>query len=115
MFKMIWNHNAAENSFKTASACHGNHSLPRGLYIKRPSFFSCGENIHVSQRKEPWRKVVGEWERENRIFVYGKGGNHKDVGHYTQMVWANSYLLGCALVKCENRDLILFYCQYCPA
>jgi len=38
----------------------------------------------------------------------------KPIGHYTQMVWAESARIGCGYAKC-NRTQSYYVCNYGPA
>jgi uncharacterized protein YkwD len=56
------------------------------------------------------------WLKERRNFRYGvipntsRTGDFEDVGHYTQMVWASSKSVGCALVRGKRDEF--FVCRY---
>ncbi|XP_044146866.1 cysteine-rich venom protein DIS2-like [Bufo gargarizans] len=89
-------------------------SLPLGPH---PELFSCGENLYLSTSKDSWEKIIGEWNTEYKYFIYGGGKRDpgKIVGHITQVIWANSYQVGCAAAYCENLGMFLVVCHYCPA
>ncbi|KRB82422.1 SCP-like extracellular [Sphingomonas sp. Root710] len=56
------------------------------------------------------------WLKEKRNFKYGvfpdnsRTGDLEDVGHYTQMVWASSKAVGCALRRGRKDEF--FVCRY---
>ena len=56
------------------------------------------------------------WARERRNFKPGifpdssRTGRLDDVGHYTQMVWGSSRLVGCALARGRKDEF--FVCRY---
>lgn len=58
---------------------------------------------------------------EREQFIYGfKHNNATAVGHYTQMVWAATHKVGCAITKCSGRysprgkPFFNYVCNYCP-
>ncbi|XP_078502856.1 cysteine-rich secretory protein 1-like isoform X2 [Lissotriton helveticus] len=61
-----------------------------------------------------WKEAIQRWYDEQKNFIYGKGPAHKgDVtGHYTQVVWAKTFLFGCAVAFCEH--FYIYACHYCP-
>ncbi|XP_068926792.1 cysteine-rich venom protein VAR8-like [Petaurus breviceps papuanus] len=77
----------------------------------------CGENIYMSTAIKPWSDVIQDFYNEVKDFQYGYGPTKKAViGHYTQLVWATSHQLGCALTHCPHEKFQYFYvCHYCPA
>jgi len=60
--------------------------------------------------------LVGQWLDEKQYFKKGnypnisKSGNVHDVGHYSQMIWAKTTLLGCGIARGGKRDYLV--CQY---
>ncbi|KAG8445816.1 hypothetical protein GDO86_010560, partial [Hymenochirus boettgeri] len=77
----------------------------------------CGENIYFSTVPVPWKNAIMSFYREGENLIYGKGSkdSSKAIGHYTQLVWHSSYLVGCAVSKCpRNRMKYMYVCQYCP-
>nr|A6MFK9.1 RecName: Full=Cysteine-rich venom protein; Short=CRVP; AltName: Full=Cysteine-rich secretory protein; Short=CRISP; Flags: Precursor [Demansia vestigiata]ABK63549.1 cysteine-rich secretory protein precursor [Demansia vestigiata] len=113
MLQMEWNSRAAQNAKRWAERCSFTHSPPS---LRTVGKLRCGENLLQSSQPLPWSKVVQAWYDENKNFVYGIGAKPPGsvVGHYTQVVWYKSRLLGCASVKCSPTKY-LYVCQYCPA
>jgi len=75
-----------------------------------------GENLFIGTAGQ-FRAVHAAmaWEGEKKFY---KGGvltrsNWKPAGHYTQMVWRNTTLLGCGEARCE--DMLMVVCNYHPA
>ena len=59
--------------------------------------------------------MVNFWGNEKDGFVYGifpdcKASRSAVVGHYTQMIWKNTTLVGCALVSNGKMDYLV--CRY---
>ncbi|NXF73746.1 CRIS2 protein, partial [Sclerurus mexicanus] len=114
MMKMEWCPLAAENAQKWASKCTLSHS-PSNM---RRTDVLCGENLFMSSAPFSWSDVLQTWYNEEKNFKYGTGPNTRDVtiGHYTQLIWYNSYQVGCAVSYCPMNSYKYFYvCQYCPA
>ncbi|XP_063775554.1 allurin-like [Pseudophryne corroboree] len=117
MLKMNWNDDAARNAQDVASSCTGYHSHPSKRTIKKPSYLNCGENIYMSTAKDDWEEVIKDWHDEVFDFVYGRGAKkpHAAIGHYTQLVWANTSCVGCGMAECGGSFPYVFICHYCPA
>ncbi|KAG7259489.1 hypothetical protein CRUP_009777 [Coryphaenoides rupestris] len=77
----------------------------------------CGENIFMATDKATWATAVQDWHSEVKNFRYGVGAvKGETVGHFTQVVWAMSYEIGCGIAHCPSHHLPYYYvCQYCPA
>ncbi|XP_075057340.1 cysteine-rich venom protein-like isoform X2 [Mixophyes fleayi] len=75
----------------------------------------CGENIFLASYPASWEEVITSFYNEHENFVYGKGPATKEdiIYQYTQLVWFNSYEVGCACSHCPNLGY-LYVCQHCP-
>ncbi|NXO48887.1 CRIS2 protein, partial [Aramus guarauna] len=114
MMRMEWSHPAAKNAENWANKCTSSHS-PANM---RRTTVQCGENLFMSSAPFSWSSAIEAWYNEEKDFQYGTGAKTKNavIGHYTQMVWYNSYQIGCAVAYCPNSKYKYFYvCQYCPA
>lgn len=67
------------------------------------------------------RFAIETWYLEKKDFKYGQKGNDLHViGHYTQMVWATTHFVGCAINECHrfgnnsSRTYFVYVCNYCP-
>ncbi|XP_006149163.1 serotriflin [Tupaia chinensis] len=115
MLKLTWNDQVAQNAEKWAKKCTMSHSPPHERQIR---FADCGENLFMSSNPRNWSYAIQSLYNEVTDFRYGSGDTRPNVktGHYTQLVWATSHQLGCALAHCPNKRLKFYYvCQYCPA
>jgi hypothetical protein len=60
--------------------------------------------------------MVGAWIDEKRVFRAGvfpnnsRTGSFEDVGHYTQLMWRDTYKVGCAVVANRKDDFLV--CRY---
>ncbi|KAL1021193.1 hypothetical protein UPYG_G00009980 [Umbra pygmaea] len=81
-----------------------------------------GENLFVMDMDFDPNKAMDDWFNEHRDYNY-KDNSCQDgmmCGHYTQMVWANTQLVGCASHRCETMEGLTFQkvtflvCNYFP-
>nr|XP_020646274.1 cysteine-rich venom protein TEL1-like [Pogona vitticeps]XP_020646275.1 cysteine-rich venom protein TEL1-like [Pogona vitticeps] len=116
MLKMEWNGTAASTAKSWADGCVYKHSHESQRIIE--GGMSCGENLFYSSVPKSWSDAIQAWFNEFEYFIFGVGPSHtgEQVGHYTQVVWYSSFLLGCAVAECSHDIYNYFYvCHYCPA
>lgn len=70
-----------------------------------------GENLALGH--ESIRAATEDWYKEIELYDFNRPGFSAATGHFTQVVWANSRRLGCALGNCPGKPN-LFVCQYDP-
>ncbi|XP_020824535.1 glioma pathogenesis-related protein 1 [Phascolarctos cinereus] len=123
MLRMSWDTELAKTAKAWAKKCQFAHNVdltnPKKLH---PTFSSVGENI--------WVGSIGAFSEESAIKMWNdevKNYNFQTqkcthvCGHYTQVVWANSYKVGCAVQFCPKltgtpiSNGALFVCNYGPA
>ncbi|XP_020646282.3 serotriflin isoform X1 [Pogona vitticeps] len=115
MLRMEWNPKAAENSKWWGKKCTFRHSPKESRTVNG---IQCGENLYMSTAATSWSKVIESWYNESKHFKYGVGATAPKavIGHYTQVVWYKSYLIGCYAASCPTAIFKHYYvCQYCPA
>ncbi|XP_077147795.1 serotriflin-like [Ranitomeya variabilis] len=115
MLEVVWNEEAAQNSERWAKKCSFKHSAEEERKTKR---FPCGENLYMASYNATWEQAIMTLYNESLNFVYGEGPKPKTsvVGHYTQLAWATSWELGCAVSRCPGKAYEYYYvCQQCPA
>lgn len=115
MLKMKWSNEAANNAQKWAEQCTLSHSTKEQ---RKTSTSGCGENLFMASYKATWDKAIQSWYDEYKDFTYGLGPKTRKavIGHYTQVVWYSSSVVGCGIAYCPNQSLKYYYvCQYCPA
>lgn len=101
MEKLYWNNYLQYKAQTHANKCYG-------LYHNSP-----GQNIFLSTNKTGWNNVIKAWHNEYKDFKYNnKKYVFKKIGHYTQMVWAETNRIGCGYKRC--RDYYLYICNYYP-
>ncbi|NXJ85192.1 CRIS3 protein, partial [Trogon melanurus] len=82
------------------------------------SGITCGENILLSSTPKTWDEAIETWYSQSSNFKYGYGATVKNahVESYTQLIWYDSYKIGCAVAYCPLNEFKYFYvCQYCPS
>ncbi|XP_072498526.1 serotriflin-like isoform X1 [Notamacropus eugenii] len=114
MLKMGWNENAAQNARNWSEECKREHS-PQFKRTLTESL--CGENLLFASHPLSWSDVIQMWYDESENFTYGSGPTQPEsvVGHYTQTVWATSYMIGCGVAHCPNQETFKYFytCHYC--
>ncbi|XP_066562777.1 cysteine-rich venom protein tigrin-like [Amia ocellicauda] len=112
MLKMSWSDEAASNALSWAQTCSGMHSESQQRTING---MRCGENLFMASDLSAWEKGIQDWynEVQNLTYNVGRAGV---VGHYTQVVWYRSNLVGCAIAHCPDEELFHYFyvCHYCP-
>uniref|UniRef100_A0A8C8RZG0 ShKT domain-containing protein n=1 Tax=Pelusios castaneus TaxID=367368 RepID=A0A8C8RZG0_9SAUR len=115
MLKMVWNSEAERNAQRWANQCKLSIS-PRNERVVNGS--PCGENIMQATYPLTWSDAIQSWYNQVANFKYGTGAikDNAPIAGYTQVVWYNSYQVGCAVAYCPRSQYQYFYvCQYCPA
>lgn len=78
-----------------------------------------GENLWMGTRaRYAYEEMVGSWIEEREMFKRGRfpdvtrTRNWTDVGHYTQLIWASTTHVGCAIASSPEDDYLV--CRYGP-
>ena len=111
--KLKWSNKIARSAKKWAiqlknKGCAMKHS-PRNYRI------GYGENIASGYDESP-EGVVDRWASEKKDFNFKTkkcNAGWYPCSHYTQIIWKNTQRVGCAMVKCGNKEV--WVCQYDPA
>lgn len=120
---MTWDSQLAWIAVEYGKTCQSGHNKKRNAH---KTLKSVGENIWSSTggvSSFNASSAIQAWYNEISFFNYNQltCQSGKACGHYTQVVWANSYKIGCSLSKCENtasttwRKSIKLICNYGPA
>ncbi|KAH3736563.1 cysteine-rich venom protein latisemin-like [Dreissena polymorpha] len=107
---MTWDVSLANIAQRWADNCSNAHEKPS---YKRCDFgrFSVGQNLAYGYSS--WTGAIEGWAKEKKDFTYGTDNKNKVVGHYTQMVWAQTSKVGCGYAVCNGRPY--YVCNYGPA
>ncbi|XP_078733895.1 uncharacterized protein LOC144948341 [Lampetra fluviatilis] len=117
MLQMMWKKEVYLNALSWANNCTFGHSPDAR---RKTTQWTCGENIFMSSAPFTWNYAIRDWYNEVTApgFQYNVGAvTPGAVGHYTQLVWYNSFQLGCAVNYCPNNPGVpkyLYVCHYCP-
>ncbi|NXF93057.1 GLIP1 protein, partial [Eubucco bourcierii] len=124
MLLMSWDAALAKTAKAWAEKCKFKHNI----YLKmpgkvHPTFTPVGENIWTGTASIfSVDEALRDWFNEVRSYDFNTNRCTGMCGHYTQVVWAESYKVGCAVHFChtvENFPGLLgaahFVCNYGPA
>lgn len=125
---MRWDCELEKFAMEWLKNCKFEHSpKPSRKNEKRFGFRYIGENLLIEWNTRVidlpinMTKAIQGWYDEIKDFTYPDNCKPGEVcGHYTQMVWAESYSLGCALTRCTDdiRDGMtsqaIVACNYGP-
>lgn len=113
MLKMYWDDELAMVAQKWASNCKWGHD--KGKQRSIPGRMVVGQNLALGHRN--FTRAIRAWYNEVNLYTYGEPDRkrgYKKIGHYTQVVWATSNLVGCGYAKC-NETKNHYVCNYGPA
>lgn len=121
MLMMKWHHGLARQAQRWANSCPGLvHDNASQRYIN--NLGNAGQNIFMTTGRTKWNFAIRMWYDEHKLYKYGndKLKNFHGIGHYTQVVWATTHLVGCGVNHCTNskgplgRDYTIYVCNYAP-
>uniref|UniRef100_A0A8C0ATQ3 SCP domain-containing protein n=1 Tax=Buteo japonicus TaxID=224669 RepID=A0A8C0ATQ3_9AVES len=117
---MTWDAALARTARAWANKCIFEHNV----YLSQkhqchPNFTSIGENIWVGSHQAFYvADAIKSWYNEVRFYTFAVQKCTKVCGHYIQVVWDNSYKIGCAVTLCREvagiRNAVNFVCNYSP-
>ncbi|XP_060695242.1 GLIPR1-like protein 1 [Hemiscyllium ocellatum] len=126
MFAMTWDEALAKSAKAWSKTClfkHNPNLQKKGAV--HPTFFPVGENIFISTGSFNAKNAIKRWYAEVADYDYSTNSckPKKACGHYTQVVWAKSYKVGCAVSDCPKGIKssgfkgpgLVFVCNYAPA
>ncbi|XP_062058437.1 GLIPR1-like protein 1 [Lepus europaeus] len=117
---MIWEEGLAKIAKGWADTCQFKHNTCLQLpFDCSEDYEFIGENIWLGLFKifSP-RDAIVAWYNETEHYDYDTLACSYVCGHYTQVVWASSYKVGCAIKTCPNlgeASTSIFICNYEPA
>jgi hypothetical protein len=127
MRQIYWSDEIARKAQEWANQCTFAHSSRE--FRTLPNGMSLGENLAIewSPRGLPknFGKQIGAWYLEISDYAnqspnverFAPSTTSAQIGHFTQVVWAETYLVGCGFAVCPEDGLRknLYVCQYGPA
>ncbi|XP_008841607.1 GLIPR1-like protein 1 [Nannospalax galili] len=116
---MSWDKELARLARSWSTGCKFSHNpCITKRYACHDAFDFVGENIFLGGLKSSPKFVISSWYNESKYYNFDNLSCSKTCGHYTQVVWAKSHKVGCAVTNCPNlggRATGLFICNYGPA
>nr|XP_040136233.1 GLIPR1-like protein 1 isoform X1 [Ictidomys tridecemlineatus] len=120
MKHMFWDESLAKLAKEWTTECKFEHrSCLSKPYKCTEDFQFVGENIWLGGF--PYfspKSSITAWYNETAFYDFDTKACSKVCGHYTQVVWAKSYKVGCAVSICPNlgtSKTSIFVCNYGPA
>ncbi|XP_014241547.1 venom allergen 5 isoform X2 [Cimex lectularius] len=123
MRKLYWDHELETQAQKLASSCLYEHDSPT-IQGKNDVGQTIWQTITTNRESSSkgtmkFKEQIDEWYKEGLKY---KGATTEDVRHFTQLVWADSYKVGCGFSYFKKKDkngkdehYIKYYvCNYAP-
>lgn len=110
--KVVWSATIAEYANKWARHL----AYEKGCDLEHRQSNKYGENLFMggdNSYATP-NMIVGTWLEEKADYHGGVIDWNLNAGHYTQVIWAKTTEIGCAIVTCPNGGII-GVCNYNPA
>jgi pathogenesis-related protein 1 len=123
MPEMLASHNAVRARLKVppltwsdrlADEAQGwaNWLLAEKRFVHRPGS-AYGQNMfEIAGAPASPTRVVYEWDSESLDYDYASNTCRKVCGHYTQLIWAATKQVGCAVARDSRREV--WVCNYDP-
>uniref|UniRef100_A0A3Q3WXU0 SCP domain-containing protein n=1 Tax=Mola mola TaxID=94237 RepID=A0A3Q3WXU0_MOLML len=111
---MLWDERLATSADSWASQCIWDHGPPQAMkYMGQNLSVSTGRYLSITE-------LVRSWYVERHHFSYPNRCSGSVCSHYTQMVWASTNRVGCAIRRCPSmnvfgstwREATLLVCNY---
>jgi len=127
MTRLAWDEDLYTVAQNSADDCIFKHNATRRADYKALSGVSdaVGENLYVasSPRSDIMSDGIKLWFEEHQDYDFSSNdcGSGSVCGHYTQVVWANTARVGCAIAECPagtifpNFSSRMMVCNYAPA
>ncbi|XP_045203798.2 cysteine-rich venom protein TEL1-like [Mercenaria mercenaria] len=111
MAKMSWDDSIANIAQRWVQTCvwgHDGNSARKDI-----GRYAAGQNMASNQAN--WESAVQGWIDEKQDWTFANithDGSMTNVMHYTQVIWANSFKIGCGYAKCSGTNR--YVCNYGP-
>ena len=124
MNQIYWDDRIAAKAQQYTNNCEFKHSPRQSRKIDN---MDLGENIYFSNNSDKsenpnnmdWESEIKDWYSETKYFkndiVNSFNSNGPNViGHFTQVIWSETYLVGCGFCSYTNDDGLnkIYLCQY---
>jgi hypothetical protein len=122
MRQVYWDEEIAKKAQDHANKKVFNHSS--STYRKTKVFSYLGENLYSSSSSGTpvvdWDRAINKWYNEIANYPkvssspkYISSGSGGEIGHFTQVIWAETYAIGCG-VSTMSKGSLLYVCEYGP-
>ncbi|SCU95628.1 LAFA_0G01332g1_1 [Lachancea sp. 'fantastica'] len=121
---LAWDDELSAFAYEYANSLKNTAQDPcSGVLVHSSNRQNQGENIAFGTTSDP-NVLVDYWYDEIKYYDYnditGIEHNGEEVGHFTQLVWASSSNVGCAVLQCDTQatygqNSIYLICEYSPA
>ncbi|XP_041359634.1 cysteine-rich venom protein VAR8-like [Gigantopelta aegis] len=105
VYKMKWSNQLAREALAWIQHCQMQHQQ-QGRGENLAMVYGHGVNVDMLVNT-----AVNGWYQEKNMWRYGDGFSSA-TGHYTQMIWCSSKVMGCAAKQCPDK--LLLACFYSP-
>ncbi|XP_046544130.1 GLIPR1-like protein 1 [Haliotis rubra] len=118
MLQMSWDNELEALAQGWAAQCKFAHNPSRSI---ASSTSSIGENLHIKAPTYNEVSTVTSWHNEESSYTYSTNSCSAVCGHYTQVIWATSYKIGCGIKFCSTiqgstiTNGYVVICNYLPA
>ncbi|CAL4101369.1 unnamed protein product [Meganyctiphanes norvegica] len=126
MRELTWNAQLAEVAQAWAEQCTQGHDSYDNRKICEPDY-TVGQNIYFAWGHSPTQQLkesIDAWYGEvkdmpkSTVNSFTSAGAPGVIGHYTQVVWAVTYEVGCGAIHYANNgypESKIYVCNYGPA
>jgi hypothetical protein len=115
---LVWNDRLAAVAQRFADANAGTCTSPvynanrDREYAAAGGSGRVGENVATGSASVPIERLVQLWTDQRSSWVHGPLTSNV-AGNYTQMIWAGTTMVGCAVTSCGTSRFLV--CDYAPA
>ncbi|MCW2396720.1 CAP domain-containing protein [Sphingobium sp. B8D3B] len=117
--KLAWSDELAADAAQSATRL-AQEPDPIAAHHKSGGAGNYGENLWAGTRDAyAYEEMAESWLEERALYLdapvpdISRSGNWADVGHYSQIIWAGTRRVGCALHPTATLDVLV--CRYDPA
>ncbi|XP_014293836.1 scoloptoxin SSD976 [Halyomorpha halys] len=120
MMEMCWDEELANNAQDWADNCVFEHDKGRShsthLYVGQNMYKSWSSPHYDQTGSAPdFKRAIDSWFIEVKNYGYN-GRFRKETGHYSQLIWGDSHLVGCGFTSFKNGSTYskFYVCNYLP-
>ena len=121
VFLQKWEKSLAEMALGWAKVCSWEHGQPENVSpyeeLGQNLYVSTGKTLDINDAITSWHNEITDYNFKDNTCAEGKM-----CGHYTQVVWDDTDVIGCAHFVCDKvteidpplKDAIYIVCNYGP-